>query len=78
LSVFTLIASGSSLTLRYSDYALSKRTDVYLSAAYQLAAGDASTRVGTGYQKIAAIADAGTASSTNRQVSVFSGLRVKF
>jgi GBP family porin len=60
------------------DYALSKRTDLYLSAAYQLAAGDASTRVGTGYQKIAAIADAGTASSTNRQVAVFSGVRVKF
>jgi predicted porin len=60
------------------DYALSKRTDLYVSAAYQLAAGDASTRVGTGYQKIAAIASAGTASSTNRQVSVFSGLRVKF
>jgi predicted porin len=60
------------------DYALSKRTELYLSAAYQLAAGDASTRVGSGYQKIAAIADAGTASSTNRQVAVFSGLRVKF
>ncbi|GGD89262.1 porin [Caballeronia grimmiae] len=60
------------------DYALSKRTDVYLSGVYQLAAGDASTRVGTGYQKIAAIADAGTASSTNRQVAAFGGLRVKF
>ena len=60
------------------DYALSKRTDLYLSGVYQLAAGDASTRVGSGYQKIAAIADAGTASSTNRQVAVFGGVRVKF
>ncbi|HYS64576.1 MAG TPA: porin [Paraburkholderia sp.] len=60
------------------DYALSKRTDLYLSGVYQLAAGDASTRVGAGYRTIAAIADAGTASSTNRQVAVFSGLRVKF
>jgi predicted porin len=60
------------------DYSLSKRTDLYLSGVYQLAVGDASTRVGSGYQKIAAIADAGTASSTNRQVAVFSGLRVKF
>jgi general bacterial porin, GBP family len=60
------------------DYASSKRTDVYLSGAYQLAAGDASARVGTGYQKIAAIADAGTPSSTNRQVAAFGGLRVRF
>ncbi|KMZ12083.1 Outer membrane protein (porin) [Candidatus Burkholderia humilis] len=60
------------------DYALSKRTDVYLSGVYQLASGDASTRVGNGYQKIAAIADAGTPSSTNRQVAVFSGVRVRF
>lgn len=60
------------------DYALSKRTELYLSGVYQLAAGDASTRVGNGYQKIAAIADAGTASSTNRQVAIFSGVRAKF
>ncbi|MFM0557386.1 porin [Paraburkholderia sediminicola] len=60
------------------DYALSARTDLYLSGAYQLAAGDASTRVGSGYQKIAAIADVGTPSSTNRQVAVLGGLRVKF
>ncbi|WP_175943043.1 porin [Caballeronia sp. BCC1704] len=60
------------------DYALSKRTDVYLSGVYQLAAGDASTRVGTGYRTIAAIADAGAASSTNRQVAAFGGVRVRF
>lgn len=60
------------------DYALSKRTELYLSGVYQLASGDASTRVGSGYSKIAAIADAGTASSTNRQVAVFSGIRAKF
>ncbi|MFM0259332.1 porin, partial [Paraburkholderia sediminicola] len=30
------------------------------------------------YQKIAAIADVGTPSSTNRQVAVLGGLRVKF
>jgi general bacterial porin, GBP family len=60
------------------DYALSKRTDVYFSGVYQLASGDASTRVGTGYQKIAAIADAGTPSSTNRQVAAFGGVRVRF
>ncbi|MDE1184790.1 porin [Paraburkholderia sp.] len=60
------------------DYALSKRTDVYLSGVYQLASGDASTAVGSGYQKIAAIADIGTASSTNRQAALLSGLRVKF
>ncbi|WP_250530199.1 porin [Caballeronia sp. ATUFL_F1_KS4A] len=60
------------------DYVLSKRTDLYLSGVYQLAAGDASTRVGNGYQKIAAIADAGTPSSTNRQVAAFGGVRVRF
>ncbi|WP_028218871.1 porin [Paraburkholderia oxyphila] len=60
------------------DYALSKRTDVYLSGTYQLAAGDASTRVGAGYSNIASIAYAGGASSTNRQVAVFTGIRTKF
>jgi GBP family porin len=60
------------------DYALSKRTDVYLSGTYQLAAGDASTRVGSGYSKLASIAYAGGASSTNRQVAIFSGIRAKF
>ncbi|MEM5405056.1 porin [Paraburkholderia unamae] len=60
------------------DYALSKRTDVYLSGTYQLAAGDASTRVGLTYSRIAAIAYAGGASSTNRQVDVFTGIRTKF
>ncbi|BCQ27400.1 porin (plasmid) [Caballeronia sp. NK8] len=60
------------------DYVLSKRTDLYLSAVYQLASGDASTRVGGGYQQIAAIADAGTPSSTNRQVAAFGGVRVRF
>ncbi|MEQ0770683.1 porin [Paraburkholderia tropica] len=60
------------------DYALSKRTDVYVSATYQLAAGDASTRVGSTYRRIASIAYAGGASSTNRQVDVFTGIRTKF
>jgi len=60
------------------DYALSKRTDVYLSGTYQLAAGDASTRVGSSYSRIASIAYAGGASSTNRQVDVFTGIRTKF
>lgn len=60
------------------DYVLSKRTDLYLSAVYQLASGDASTRVGSGYQKVAAIADAGAPSSTNRQVAAFGGVRVRF
>ena len=60
------------------DYALSKRTELYLSGVYQLASGDASTRVGSGYSKIAAIADVGTASSTNRQVAIFSGIRARF
>ncbi|MBN3724564.1 porin [Burkholderia sp. Ac-20379] len=61
------------------DYALSKRTELYLSGVYQLAAGDASTAVaGSGYRSIAAIADAGTASSNNRQVAAFGGIRVKF
>ncbi|MBI0329390.1 porin [Burkholderia plantarii] len=60
------------------DYALSKRTELYLSGVYQLAAGDASTSAGGGYRAIAAIADAGTASSTNRQVAAFGGIRLKF
>jgi predicted porin len=60
------------------DYSLSKRTDLYLSGVYQLASGDASTSVGGGYQKIAAIADVGTASSTNRQVAAFAGVRMRF
>ncbi|WP_246791872.1 porin [Burkholderia perseverans] len=60
------------------DYALSKRTELYLSGVYQLAAGDASTSSGGGYRAIAAIADVGTASSTNRQVAAFGGIRVKF
>jgi hypothetical protein len=51
---------------------------LYLSGVYQLASGDATTRVGSSYSKIAAIADAGTASSTNRQVAIFSGIRAKF
>ena len=49
------------------DYALSKRTDIYLSGIYQLAAGDASTATSGGYRKIAAISNIGSASSTNRQ-----------
>ncbi|AOK31666.1 MULTISPECIES: porin [Burkholderia] len=60
------------------DYALSKRTDLYLSGVYQLAAGDASTSTRSGYRKIASIADAGAPSSTDRQIAVFGGLRVKF
>ncbi|AOI90722.1 porin [Burkholderia pseudomultivorans] len=60
------------------DYALSKRTDLYLSAIYQLAAGDPSTATAGGYRAIASIANIGSASSTNRQVAVVSGIRVKF
>ncbi|MBN3816392.1 porin [Paraburkholderia sp. Se-20369] len=60
------------------DYALSKRTDLYLSGIYQLAAGDPSTATPGGYRSIAAISNIGSASSTNRQVAVVSGLRVKF
>ncbi|WP_186134162.1 porin [Burkholderia gladioli] len=60
------------------DYALSKRTELYLSGVYQLAAGDASSATAGGYRSIAAIADAGTASSSNRQVAAFGGVRVKF
>ncbi|KVN12704.1 porin [Burkholderia sp. MSMB1552] len=59
------------------DYALSKRTDIYLSGIYQLAAGDANTATSGGYRKIAAISNIGTASSTNRQAALVSGLRVK-
>ncbi|SAK89120.1 porin [Caballeronia hypogeia] len=76
--------NGASLKPRWHqftlgvDYVLSKRTDLYLSAVYQLASGDASTRVGNGYQKVAAIADAGAPSSTNRQVAAFGGVRVRF
>ncbi|KWE68430.1 porin [Burkholderia ubonensis] len=60
------------------DYALSKRTDLYLSGIYQLAAGDPSTSTPGGYRSIAAISNIGSASSTNRQVAVVSGIRVKF
>lgn len=60
------------------DYALSKRTDIYLSGIYQLAAGDASTATSGGYRRIAAISNIGSASSTNRQLAFVSGLRVKF
>lgn len=60
------------------DYALSKRTDLYLSGVLQVATGDASTRVGNTYQAIAAINDVGTASSSHRQAALFAGVRVKF
>ncbi|WP_176079838.1 porin [Paraburkholderia tropica] len=60
------------------DYALSKRTDLYLSGVYQLAAGDASIKSGSTFTKVAAIAAAGGGSTTNRQVAVFSGIRTRF
>ncbi|MFM0704410.1 porin [Paraburkholderia sediminicola] len=60
------------------DYTLSKRTDVYISGEYQVAVGDASTRVGNTYQNVAAIAYAAGPSTTNSQVAVFTGIRTKF
>lgn len=61
-----------------ADYNLSKRTDIYLSAVYQKAGGDASIAAGTGYARIAAIADVGTQSSNDKQVAVFAGIRTRF
>lgn len=73
----TLKPRWNQLTLS-ADYALSKRTELYLSGVYQLASGDPSTLVGTSYKSIATIADVGTSSSSNRQVAVFTGIRMKF
>ncbi|AME26949.1 porin [Burkholderia sp. PAMC 26561] len=61
-----------------ADYFLSTRTELYVTAEYQLAAGDASTLVNGHYVKIASIYTVGAPSSTNRQVSVSTGLRHKF
>jgi general bacterial porin, GBP family len=61
-----------------ADYFLSKRTELYATAEYQLAAGDGSTLVNGSYQKIASIFTVGAPSSTNRQVGVSMGLRHKF
>lgn len=56
-----------------ADYALSKRTDVYILASYQVASGIDST----GDQAVAAI-NGLTASSNGRQAVTRIGLRVKF
>jgi general bacterial porin, GBP family len=61
-----------------ADYAISKRTDFYTSASYQLAAGDGGVLVGNSYQPIAQIKTAGTSSASNRQVSVQIGMRHRF
>jgi len=59
-----------------ADYSLSKRTDVYLAGVYQHATGDSSTGyTGYGGTNIAGMLPA---SSTQNQVGVVSGLRVKF
>lgn len=59
------------------DYLLSKRTDVYLSAVYQRATGDASTLVNGAYRTVASIVYAGTSSSAS-QTAVFTGIRHRF
>jgi len=53
-----------------TDYALSKRTDVYLQGVYQ--------RVNKGSDVDAVINGVGTASATNNQVAVTAGLRHRF
>ncbi|RDK04404.1 porin [Paraburkholderia lacunae] len=53
-----------------TDYALSKRTDVYLQGVYQ--------RVNEGSGEVANINGLGAASSTNSQVAVTAGLRHRF
>jgi predicted porin len=59
-----------------ADYSLSKRTDIYLAGVYQHATGDSSTGyAGYGGTNIAGMLPA---SSTQNQVGVVSGLRVKF
>lgn len=60
------------------DYAMSKRTEFYASAEYQLAAGDASISSGGTLAKIAYIQSAGGASSGSSQVAVSVGIRHKF
>ncbi|WP_407026377.1 porin [Burkholderia pseudomallei] len=60
------------------DYLVSKRTELYLTAGYQRALGDGSTRVGTRYLPIAFMPTAGGASSTATQVTVAGGLRHRF
>ncbi|MFT4065983.1 porin [Paraburkholderia sp.] len=60
-----------------ADYLLSKRTDIYVSAVYQKATGDASTLVNGEYRTIASIVYAGTSSSAS-QVAVFTGIRHRF
>lgn len=59
------------------DYLLSKRTDVYVSAVYQKAVGDASTLVNGEYRTVASIVYAGTSSSAS-QTAVFTGIRHRF
>jgi predicted porin len=59
-----------------ADYSLSRRTDVYLAGVYQHATGDSSTGyAGYGGTNIAGMLPA---SSTQNQVGVVTGLRVKF
>ncbi|QGZ66150.1 porin [Paraburkholderia acidisoli] len=60
------------------DYSVSKRTEFYASAEYQLAAGDASIVSGGTLSKIAYIQSAGGASSSDSQVAVSVGIRHKF
>lgn len=60
------------------DYAMSKRTEFYASAEYQLAAGDASIAVGSTLQKFAYIQSSGGPSSSPSQVAVSVGIRHKF
>lgn len=61
-----------------AEYWLSKRTDLYLAAEYQQAAGDGSTLVNGQYTQIAQIKSVGTSSSTNKQVGVELGIRHRF
>ncbi|KWC91766.1 porin [Burkholderia cepacia] len=60
------------------DYLLSKRTELYASAEYQRALGDASIKSGNSLAAIAYIPSAGAASSTGSQVAVSVGVRHKF
>lgn len=60
------------------DYLLSKRTELYLTAGFQKALGDGSTKVGAQYLPIAAMTTAGGASATNTQVTVATGIRHRF
>jgi general bacterial porin, GBP family len=60
------------------DYSMSKRTEFYASAEYQLAAGDASISSGGTLSKIAYIQSAGGASSSASQFALSAGIRHKF